>query len=213
MKKILYLAIVFIFGVSMLGISACAEKKQETEQNHIGKMRETSHSVSELHISGTMNYEEIVKQYSDDVGVSLEDAARIFPEEMQRETTRTFRILSVGLEVTDQYKPYVQFYCETSESGAYWGILSIHSVQLSKNYDGTMKQFQGNLYVWLRSPYQIEYIINGDFYNKGTSTLNAERPVSSNKGNVIQVFAQPSDIRASNHFKYFYDQNIVAFQQ
>lgn len=80
--------------------------------------------------------------------------------------TSDTRSISIMLHVTDTYTPYLIFHCNIEHGGNYWGITSISSVELScDDAAGREKQFNGNISAWLRSPYEIEYAIVGDFYS------------------------------------------------
>lgn len=118
----------------------------------------------------------------------------------------------MSLTVTSTYRPRIEFYCRTSESGSYWGILSIYSVQLVRSYSGISKQFTGNISVWLRSAYQIEYTINGDFYNNGTTTVSGGGGLDLGIGESVNISLSASMSYESNHYKYFYEHRTVAFQ-
>lgn len=80
-----------------------------------------------------------------------------------------YRDLAVTLDVSETYKPTLNFYCETSERGQYWGITSIYNCVLDREYNGIVKQFNGEIDIWLVSPYEIAYIVDGDFYDFGTT--------------------------------------------
>lgn len=79
------------------------------------------------------------------------------------------RTLSVTLDVSETYKPTLNFYCETSERGQYWGITSMYSVHIDRDYNGMVQQFNGDVHVWLISPYEIAYIVDGDFCDIGST--------------------------------------------
>jgi hypothetical protein len=118
----------------------------------------------------------------------------------------------VSLPVAPEYKPHLEFYCYTSEEGNYWGIKSIYSVQLVRGYKGTSKQFKGDIKVWLRSPYSIEYVVNGDFYNNGTTTVSGGVGINVGIDDVAQISCDTSSATTTNHYKYFYSHKTLKFQ-
>ena len=172
MKRIISLVSSFVLVFSLLYIPAYAD--ENTADTEIIDVNEINNEDSDIQVSAPMSFSEMVNHYMEVNGVSYDEALKAFPVRLQKETraSATYRTLSVSLTVTSTYRPRIEFYCRTSESGSYWGILSIYSVQLVRSYSGISKQFTGNISVWLRSAYQIEYTINGDFYNNGTTTVS-----------------------------------------
>lgn len=84
-------------------------------------------------------------------------------------------------------------------------IESIYSVQLNREYNGLSKNFQGELNCWLRDGRTIEYAINGDFYNYGTSSTTVSGGVGVNAGVDKKVTVTFTYAYTSNHYKYFYE--------
>ncbi len=183
MNKIISSILVFAILI-ICSISGLAAKKTTAETNMID-VQEVNDNSTEIAISECMNREEIIQHYMETNGGSLEEAQKIFPISFDREKV-FYRILSVYLPVTISYKPHIEFYCQTSENGNDWGIVSVYKASLVESYDWISKQFTGELQMWLRGAYQIEYMINGDFYNNDTT---------------------------SNWFKYYYKHETKAFQQ
>ncbi len=62
--------------------------------------------------------------------------------------------------------------------------------------------------MWLRSAYQIEYMINGDFYNNGTTTVSNGGGAESAK-----LLHSASVSTISNWFRYYYKHETKMFQQ
>ena len=75
-------------------------------------------------VSEPMTFEQMVKHYAQVAEYSYEEALLKFSETsaMNSKSSDTYRILSVRLDVASGYKHKIDFYCETSESGSYWGI-------------------------------------------------------------------------------------------
>lgn len=83
----------------------------------------------------------------------------------------TFRVISFPLEVGWSDTPALEFYCETSEDTSGWGIRQVCLVQLRlfsplspRDLLRPIWDFGGNVAFWLRSPYEIEFWVNGDFF-------------------------------------------------
>ncbi|MFQ9411617.1 MAG: hypothetical protein ACLR1T_11935 [Evtepia gabavorous] len=85
-----------------------------------------------------------------------------------------YRILSFPLSVTASYTPRLILYCAVSEADA--SLASVDAIQLLQQEGNTSQQnrsFHGDIQVWLRGNTLLEYVINGDFYNGGTTTALA----------------------------------------
>ncbi len=212
MKRIISLVSSFVLVFSLLYIPAYAD--ENTADTEIIDVNEINNEDSDIQVSAPMSFSEMVNHYMEVNGVSYDEALKAFPVRLQKETraSATYRTLSVSLTVTSTYRPRIEFYCRTSESGSYWGILSIYSVQLVRSYSGISKQFTGNISVWLRSAYQIEYTINGDFYNNGTTTVSGGGGLDLGIGESVNISLSASMSYESNHYKYFYEHRTVAFQ-
>ncbi len=111
--------------------------------------------------------------------------------------------------MTDEYQPYLDFYCATSEGGHFFNINSIYSIQLVRSYNGISKQFGGEVNAWLRSSNSIEYYVNGDFFNNGTTTVSGG--IGVNAGLNVKCSATYSVSYSSNHYKYFYVHKTIKY--
>lgn len=211
MKKMLSLFITTILFVSCFVIPVSANGISETNTTHTIDLKNLDAENPNVKISEPMTFTEMVSCYAQIEGISYEEALAVFPKENAASArTPSHRMLSVTLNVTGSYKPTLNFYCNTSEGGNFWGITSIYSVQLNRTYGNTSKQFSGTIDVWLRSGYQIEYIVNGDFYNNGTTSASGGTSLNVGIGAGAQVSFQIS--HSSNHYKYFYEGRVVSFQ-
>lgn len=211
MKKIISfsLSLVMIYSMTMPVLAV-----EDTVSLSNASQSVSIHDDSRVTISEVMSFEEMVIALATSTNISYGEALSYFPRITTR-ASQTFRTLTVTLDdVGFLYSPSIDFYCETSESGGYWGILNIYSVQLNRE-DATWyttKQFSGTLSSWLRSPYEIEYLINGDFYNNGTTTITGEGSGSFGIDDLISLDFSVSISSESNHFAYCYKSETVAFQ-
>lgn len=166
----------------------------------------------DIEISEPMTYEETLRFYAEKNNTTIEEATRILGGNSRAAKSQTTRVLTTRVEVTSSYKPTIDFYCYINTDGHYWGITSIYSVQLNRNYNGTIKQFSGNIETYLRSAYEIEYIINGDFYNTGTTSTSNGGGVDIGINGVGNVNYTTSNTETSNYYAYCYDSKVIAFQ-
>lgn len=174
-----------------------------------------------ISISEPMTKEETARKFSKENGVSYKKAfVTLYPDEykinrliakgMSSDTTRE---LAVGLPVKrGQYYPHISFYCYTSEWKKYWGIKSIYYVTLVRSYKGMSKQFSGEIKAWLRSPYQIEYVVNGDFYHHSSQTSGIAASGEFGLNKLIRLKGEISGSSSTKHYAYFYEHRTVAFQ-
>ncbi|MGM9903752.1 MAG: hypothetical protein ACI32O_07460 [Enterococcus sp.] len=169
-------------------------------------------SESQLIVSDVLTYEQMIKEIAYDYGIS-EEQAQIqigYTEDMAQKAIQekaTFRTLSQMFTVNTSYKPTMRFYCETSESGSFRAIKKILEVNMIRGYNGLSKQFTGNVYVNLEDANRIFYIVNGDFYNNGTTSWNAG--VSIGVGGSATVKFGISG--ASSHYQYRYVESRIVF--
>lgn len=84
----------------------------------------------------------------------------------------TFRTFSDRVDVNDNYRPSVKFYCQTSEGGGFLGIVKILNVGMNRKNNGMTKQFGGTIYTNLENAGTIYWSVDGNFYNNGTTTCS-----------------------------------------
>ena len=166
----------------------------------------------DIEISEPMTYEQTLHYYATKYNTTIEEAAQVLGPQSRAARSPMRRVLTTRVEVTDSYKPTIDFFCYTDTDGHYWGITSIYSIQLNRDYYGTIKQFSGNIEAYLRSAYQIEYIINGDFYNTGTTSTGNSGSVNIGVSGVGSVNYTVNNTESSNYYAYCYDHKTIAFQ-
>ena len=121
-----------------------------------------------------------------------------------------YRILSLPLSVTASYTPRLILYCAVSEADA--SLVSVDAIQLLQQEGNTSQQnrsFHGDIQVWLRGNTQLEYVINGDFYNGGTTTaLASGLPIGPGQTGRVTLSLHGS--RVPPHLQYFYDHKTLS---
>ncbi len=133
-------------------------------------------------ISDVMTYDEIVKQLADDKNISIDEAKKIIGSPVTTIKAKdgspveiilnSYRTITNQFTVTSSYKPSMRFYCQTSESGSFHGIVEILNVDMSRSYNGRSYAFGGSVYTNLEDAGTIYYSIDGDFYERGTTTVS-----------------------------------------
>lgn len=205
-KISLSISICLSMVVSMLVFAADCQKETINNAGNVFN--------DDVYISEVLTYDEMIQRYADNADISFGESLKYFPETHNVSPEATYRELQVTLDVDTNYKPKLSFYCETSQYSPfpYWGIVSIYSVQLIRNYDGISKQFNGNVDAWLRTASQIEYVINGDFYDNGTTTDGFPVGRKGKINDKITCTFTTSFLTNPKNFKYFYEHIFYNFQ-
>ncbi len=225
------LALVMNFTITAPVQSKAAEiPKASNQKNMIASTVDLTADNDNLIVSDVLTYDELCKKYAESEDISVKQAKSILDSEKSslkaaapaysaaaaRAASSTYREIATYLDVSSNYKPMIKWYCQTSESGSFWGITNILTTQLYREYSywdwltpvTITKQFSGNLYTQLQSAYQIFYIVNGDFWDYGTTTVSGGGSI--NIGQYAQL--QFGVSYASNWYKYYYYTDVKSVQ-
>ena len=190
-----------------------------SQQAYIAYASSQEHDNESIVISATdfMTFEEMVQYCAEQHDISYQEALSKFnvPTNRARRASDVYRVFCVEIDVTNSYKPVLEFYCEVSKGDGVWGIMNIYSVQLDRSpssFLGEAKQFQGEIQVWLRGVYEIEYLINGDFYNNGTTTVSGGTDISAGIDDLISVSFSLGYTSESSWYEYCYQHDTVSFE-
>lgn len=66
--------------------------------------------------------------------------------------------------------------------------------------------------MWFRNGYQLEYIVNGDFYTNGTMAISDDADLDFASDNFVQLSFTTSSSTMPIHYQYFYDYQTLTFQ-
>ena len=212
MKKTTRILITATLSLATLSSIIYVEKNAELNTTEVVDIRNTENS--NVTFSEPMSFSEMVTHYAETAEISYDEALKLFPEEStgNAASSKYHRILNIPLDVTATYKPQLELYCETSESGHYWGLSNIYLVNMEKNHDGSSKQFSGTVDMWFRNGYQLEYIVNGDFFTNGTMAISDDTDLDFNADNYAHISFMTSSSVMPIHYQYFYDHQTLAFQ-
>lgn len=203
-----------ILAVGMLMVIGCQTSAASLKNvsNTANVSFGTSASIPEttdVTVSEPMSFEEISRDLAEVEDISLEEAKNLIDpkhNENARSEAATYRTLGHQFEVDASYKPTMSFYCRTEEATGYlwgWGIAELCHATMIRSYGNVVKSYRGDVYVQLRSPYQIYYIVNGDFYNTGTFNFNIGKAASF-------TFEIQGD---TNYYKYCNVSTLCSFQK
>ncbi|EPM8160299.1 hypothetical protein ABQD66_05060 [Enterococcus hirae] len=109
--------------------------------------------------------------------------------------------------VNKAYKPTMRFYCETSESGHFRAIKRIVAINLVREDQEVAKAFSGTVYVNLEEANRIYYIVNGDFFNQGTTSWQ----IGSTSGVDSALDLRFTTKDAGSHYQYSYSEHRITF--
>lgn len=202
MKKFFALILTLLFTCCFIFVPASAAEQPSSVYK--GSIDLTS--LDNISVSEPMTYEEMVHHYAANEGITFDEARELLPPAIQTFSMRgmAYRTFTATLDVTGTYKPHLEFYCVTAEGGHFFNIESIYSVQLVRSSGNISKQFAGEVNVWLRSTHSIEYVVNGDFYNNGTTSSSGGIGLNLGIDELCTVSFSASSTETSNHFKYYY---------
>lgn len=167
----------------------------------------------DLEIGDVMTYDEMVMELIKNENMTKEEATVTLGARtkycMMSNTTmsRTFRTISKRFTVTPSYKPEMNFYCETEEGYYFRAIVKILNVGMNRSYNGISKMFGGDVYVHLQSANKIFFIVNGDFFDNGTTTGGGNVNIGIDENLTIGFNISYSN----NHYEYCYTDEAVYF--
>lgn len=186
-------------------------------------------------VSDVLTFNQVVEQISDEQGISETQAAREIISNTQNPmvknssnaitkglvrtmatsqavaaTSATYRTINTRFTVTSTYKPSLNFYCQTNEGGtSFRAIKKILNVSMNRAHLGTgrSKQFGGDVYTKLEDANRIYWIVNGDFFDNGSTTGGGSVNLGIDKAASIEFNAS----HTSNHYKYIYKTGYTRF--
>ncbi|MGG4397132.1 hypothetical protein ABEX25_22760 [Paenibacillus thiaminolyticus] len=155
-----------------------------------------------------VSYDSAIASIAKLQGISIEEAKRIHPDKTSQGLHKGLRNLtsdvwikeiSIEQQVTFLYKPTLKIYAYYYSSGSFRQFQEIISLQLDRSSFIGTKQFSGNLEAEIptNNPTQMWWLINGDFYDNGTTTISG----SITAGGLIWKGTGTVQY-ASNHFEY-----------
>lgn len=165
-------------------------------------------------MSEAMTFEEMVEYYANSAGITYQEALEFFPENVDNTNSMDYRVFSVPVKVTNEYIPEIDFFCHVSIGDGQMGITDIFSIQLNRIYVDFLnrrvsKAFAGDIEAQLVTAEKIFYIINGDFYNQGTTTGTTNGGIAIGGDSVIKFSFAISGSYTNNYYAPCYDYDTV----
>ncbi|WOO34964.1 hypothetical protein R2R35_14275 [Anaerocolumna sp. AGMB13020] len=213
----LVLAMVFTLGAPMKSYAATETAPENAKVESINLLES-----EDVVISDVLTFEEIATEYAKSNQVSIEEAKKILGADSSSTNNSaaktagiitpyatTYRTITKELySVYSYYKPKLVFYCQTTESGSYMGIIQILNVEMNRISGGTVKSFTGNVYVHLQSSYVIYYSVNGEFWDIGVQSSTAS--VGITVGGVLTLTFNLTN--PSSFFYSLFEQDTIVTQ-
>ncbi|WP_088043042.1 hypothetical protein [Bacillus sp. EAC] len=181
-------SLVSVLALGSIFVSAQTSFASEVQGNNVEKAISTSLDLTENNpntvVSEVLTFDELAKQISEDNGISQFEAANQIMKSYNSNKSRsaesvsplaaTFRTIGQTISVKSNYNPTVNFYCETSEGGGYWGIVKILNISIDRADPVTGKsyKFGGTIFANLETAAKIHYIVEGDWYLTATISRN-----------------------------------------
>ncbi|KQY83973.1 hypothetical protein ASD24_09225 [Paenibacillus sp. Root52] len=145
-------------------------------------------------VSDVLTFDELVAVMAKEEGITAEEASNIIisnsgakiksnDSNLMAAKSATYRTLTKTLNDFSDYKPTLNFYCETSESGSFRGIVKILNTSLDPIYYHNSKRisyaFIGTIYVNLEHANKIHYEVSGKYYKEsGITSVTGNASVS-----------------------------------
>lgn len=206
-NNFLVLVVSFLFGGLSFVSFVTSVNASSSTQDFLVSLNDKNDTV----IGSVMTFDEILQDIAKTNKISIKQAEHELIGDdinIRREArSKQYRTLSQQFSVNNKYKPTMRFYCETTESGLFRGIKKILRVDMIRGYKGVSKQFNGSVYVNLEDANRIFYIVNGDFYNNGTTSY--ESGVNIGVGKFATIGFKVSS--SSNHYQYKYIESRLNF--
>ncbi|MEE0967686.1 MAG: hypothetical protein U0L85_11665 [Bacilli bacterium] len=192
-----------LLSLSMVFSMVCLVEAKATESIVINGNIFIKHTADEL----IEIIEEDSNIYSDD---KIELINKINTLQSMRITYDYWTIYSTCV-VNSSYtcRPYFYTYSSFGNGGYPNSIEEILYANIDRNYNGTSKQFGGDLYYNLEASNCLFWDLNGDFYNNGNTTFNLG--VSVEVGEAAKTTFTASMAYSSNHFAYCHKDGRVKF--
>lgn len=217
-KRIVSLFIAIIF-TAVISVPAFAKTGSNNGVVTVGEINSLNNSRTT--ISDIMTFDQIANHIAKDKDVPIAKVKNDLNRNILQRSNLTaassvsakYRVISTYVTVTSEYEVKLNFYCETSEGDYFHGIVKILDVSINRSYTnyrtGTTitKQFSGSLYTNLEDANRIYYILNGDFYNNGTTSAGGGVEIGIGSSAKISF----SVSYASNYYSYCYEDGRVRF--
>ena len=166
--------------------------------------------------SELMTYDEILEKMIED-GIPREEAIKCLNSSETLNDAKTNSIIapndisyttrSVQVKVTSTYYVTINFYITVDSAyGAYY-IKEVNNVSLNRDYNGKVKLFAGEIYYKQENRITVYYLINGDFYDKGSLSVSGGGAVGIGESAKLNFSVSYS----SDYYAYIYKPDRIFY--
>lgn len=195
--------------LAFLALPACAAESAPAEAASAAAVSAPLRAIR----SEALRADALLQRYAESAGISYGEALACFPEKVKAARSgaeAAYCVVSVSL-TEEADAPELEVYCEISGAQEAPEITGICSVQMRRSACGEDaaggKIFAGDVQVWLREEGQIEYAVNGDFYESGSVAISGS--AEDDGASACFHFTLPDSFDGA-HEQYFYDHQTIA---
>lgn len=180
MKK--YKVYILVLILSMILTTGCKinfntgkdnpTKSEELEEPEESKELEYNSKSQELIVNedDILGYDEVKEHLLKKENITAgEVLAKIGDKD--EETDNIFYKYKIPLKVSDEYSPEVEFTLKLNKDEDSYTISDILFVDMDTNNNGITKEFGGNVWCFIEKDTLVHYIVSGDFFSGGVSTV------------------------------------------
>lgn len=189
----------------MSGVANASSLSEDEHRVRLENKLDVNNLPEGTTISDRMTYDQMVEQIAKDKGITILEAQReVGPKVNGIQPYAAgdgawYRTFYVSVPVTSSYSVGINFYCSTQEWGNRIGITEVLNTSLNRSYNGISKQFGGSVYTNLENANTIYYLVDGDFYNNGTISVNGSMTIEGTGKKFTFGLSY-----SSNHYAYVY---------
>ncbi|MBC6308849.1 hypothetical protein HCJ66_04685 [Listeria sp. FSL L7-1582] len=206
-----YLALLLVLGLFISPIQVgAAEVSDEVgvEQNtDLGNVdwAQDEFVTEDGAVVETVTYNEMVQAIAKRENVNESDVTEVITPEtgsvrLLKASPYSYKHLTKEVSIGGLWKPKVDVYVQMWSQGSFRQFNKVIDYNLVRSWMGVTKQFSGKFTVKFINKNNVYWSINGDFYDKGTTSTSTS--VTLNVGSVASISHTVS--KASAAYKYVY---------
>ncbi|WP_088815759.1 MULTISPECIES: hypothetical protein [Listeria] len=212
MKKFLigFIAVTIVF-LSSQGVPNQAEASYNRKQGEVVNLEGVDLSKSHVVTKDgttvdTVSYDQMVAEIAKRDNVSIAEVrTRLQGADVKRPLLKassniSYKHLTKSVNIGGIWKPKVDIYVQMWSQGSFRQFNKIVDYNLVRSWYGVTKQFKGSFKVKFLSKNNIYWCINGDFYDRGSTSSSSS--VSLNVGGMGTINYSVS--KAKTKYKYVY---------
>lgn len=214
--SLLYILMLTIV-IGLLSTTSFAESNQNNlvlGEIDLANLQDKFDVSSDYEMKGPFTFDELVDEMTKNENITRSEALKRLAPEMDKSSkgaikpfaNSMFSTFTVRITVNTLYKPTVNFYCEmASVGGRPTTFIKVLNAGMNREYGGLVKNFDGEIFVNLESGLKLFYIVNGNFYNTGTTTAGGGLTVGIGETSKFEFHAS----HTTNFYDYHYSSSRI----